>query len=69
MNEIPNKLKQVYLAQVRNTLFFYLNQHLHMSVYDIGDLFSVDKSTVSRGIKKGEGVDKKLLKDITKFFK
>jgi len=63
-----NKLKQEYLIQVRNTLFSFLNKVLGLNVADIGEMFSVDKSTVSRAVNRKD-VNKGMLVELTKYFK
>jgi predicted transcriptional regulator len=63
-----NKLKQEYVLQIRNTLFAFLHLKLGLTVDIIGDVFGVDKSTVSRAIRSGN-TDKKMLIDLAKYFK
>jgi len=63
-----DKLKQEYMVQVRNTLFIFLNKQMGMSVSDIGEMFDVDKSTVSRAVLKNDA-NKSMLMKLTKYFK
>jgi len=66
-----NNLKKEYVIQVRNALFLFLNRKAGLSVELIGDIFGVNKSTVSRQIKEAEegNADKRLLLELTKYFK
>jgi len=62
-----SKLKQEFLIQVRNSLFLFLYKNNGMSISDIGEIFSVDKSTVSRAVNKKD-VEKGMLIKLLRFY-
>lgn len=62
-----SKLKQEFLIQVRNSLFLFLYKEMDMNIADIGEIFSVDKSTVSRAVNRKD-VDKGMLIKLLRFY-
>jgi len=64
----PDRLREEYQQQLRNTIMVFLNAN-GVSMTDIAGVFNVDKSTVSRVVKNPVDVDKSRLIHFSKYFK